>query len=146
MTACVVAIVCSSVEICGYEVVSYNVVSFCYSVSSGLYMKYKLFAQTSSMGVQCVYFIALVSSIMGTTNIFQLLHVFEIMRQILTQDQTAALSFTNLQIKQNNRPTSPEMNLDQKQPPNQRTGSTHIGITEKKRSNIQTKTTTKMNK
>src|SRR5260370_42165755 len=55
----------------------------------------------------------------------------EIMRQMLTQAQTAGQYFTNDQIKEITRKVSAEVDLFHQQTQNQRYGSSHIGTTAK---------------
>src|SRR5439155_8046995 len=57
--------------------------------------------------------------------------VSEIMRQMLTQAQTAGQYFTNDQIKEMTRKVSAEVDLVHQQTQNQRYGSSHIGATAK---------------
>src|SRR5205809_1091327 len=64
--------------------------------------------------------------------------VSEIMRQMLTQAQTAAQYFTNDQIKEMTRKVSAEVDLVHQQTQNQRYGSSHIGATAKDISNVVT--------
>src|SRR6266403_120837 len=64
--------------------------------------------------------------------------VYEIMRQMLTQAQTAGQYFTNDQIKEMNRKVSAEVDLVHQQTQNQRYGSSHIGATAKDISNVVT--------
>src|SRR5207253_3069045 len=64
--------------------------------------------------------------------------VSEIMRQMLTQDQTAGQYFTNDQIKEMTRKVSAEVDLVHQQTQNQRYGSSHIGATAKDISNVVT--------
>src|SRR5262249_61534047 len=61
--------------------------------------------------------------------------VSEIMRQMLTQAQTAGQYFTNDQIKEMTRKVSAEVALVHQQTQNQRYGSSHIGATAKDISN-----------
>src|SRR5882724_10415627 len=64
--------------------------------------------------------------------------VSEIMRQMLTQAQTAGQYFTNDQIKEMPRKVSAEVDLVHQQTQNQRYGSSHIGATAKDISNVVT--------
>src|SRR5207253_1964257 len=66
------------------------------------------------------------------------LNVSEIMRQMLTQAQTAGQYFTNDQIKEMTRKVSAEVDLVHQQTQNQRYGSSHIGATAKDISNVVT--------
>src|SRR5438094_5787690 len=73
----------------------------------------------------------LVASIMENTNLSKQQQVSEIMRQMLTQAQTAGQYFTNDQIKEMTRKVSAEVDLVHQQTQNQRYGSSHIGATAK---------------
>src|SRR5579862_5560549 len=64
--------------------------------------------------------------------------VSEIMRQMLTQAQTAGQYFTNDQIKEMTRKVIAEVDLVHQQTQNQRYGSSHIGATAKDISNVVT--------
>src|SRR5260370_36128178 len=79
----------------------------------------------------------------ATTEIYTLslhdaLPISEIMRQMLTQAQTAGQYFTNDQIKEMTRKVSAEVDLVHQQTQNQRYGSSHIGATAKDISNVVT--------
>src|SRR6476661_391992 len=74
---------------------------------------------------------ARVASIMENTNLSKQQQVSEIMRQMLTQAQTAGQYFTNDQIKEMTRKVSAEVDLVHQQTQNQRYGSYHIGATAK---------------
>src|SRR5438270_11778998 len=78
---------------------------------------------------------ARVASIMENTNLSKQQQVSEIMRQMLTQAQTAGQYFTNDQIKEMTRKVSAEVDLVHQQTQNQRYGSSHIGATAKDISN-----------
>src|SRR5436190_24150775 len=71
--------------------------------------------------------ISRVASIMENTNLSKQQQVSEIMRQMLTQAQTAGQYFTNDQIKEMTRKVSAEVDLVHQQTQNQRYGSSHIG-------------------
>src|SRR5207253_1496002 len=62
----------------------------------------------------------------------------EIMRQMITQAQTAGQYFTNDQIKEMTRKVSAEVDLVHQQTQNKRYGSSHIGATAKDISNVVT--------
>src|SRR5262249_55003531 len=79
-----------------------------------------------------------VASIMENTNLSKQQQVSEIMRQMLTQAQTAGQYFTNDQIKEMTRKVSAEVDLVHQQTQNQRYGSSHIGATAKDISNVVT--------
>src|SRR5712671_1266793 len=81
---------------------------------------------------------ARVASIMENTNLSKQQQVSEIMRQMLTQAQTAGQYFTNDQIKEMTRKVSAEVDLVHQQTQNQRYGSSHIGATAKDISNVVT--------
>src|SRR5687768_18611675 len=81
---------------------------------------------------------ARVASIMENTNLSKQQQVSEIMRQILTQAQTAGQYFTNDQIKEMTRKVSAEVDLVHQQTQNQRYCSSHIGATAKDISNVVT--------
>src|SRR5260221_13315702 len=66
-------------------------------------MKDQVYAQNEMLAYQQKESTALVSSIMENTNLSKQQQVFEIMRQMLTQAQTAGQYFTNDQIKEMNR-------------------------------------------
>src|SRR5438132_2936003 len=76
----------------------------------------------------------------ATTEIYTLsLHdALPILRQMLTQAQTAGQYFTNDQIKEMTRKVSAEVDLVHQQTQNQRYGSSHIGATAKDISNVVT--------
>src|SRR5207247_10496288 len=82
--------------------------------------------------------LARVASIMENTNLSKQQQVSEIMRQMLTQAQTAGQYFTNDQIKEMTRKVSAEVDLVHQQTQNQRYGSSHIGATAKDISNVVT--------
>src|SRR5260370_4924590 len=75
---------------------------------------------------------------MQNTNRSQQQQVSEIMRQMLTQAQTAGQYFTNDQIKEMTRKVSAEVDLVHQQTQNQRYGYSHIGATAKDISNVVT--------
>src|SRR6266436_3691227 len=81
---------------------------------------------------------ARVASIMENTNLSKQQQVSEIMRQILTQAQTAGQYLTTDQIKEMTRKVSAEVDLVHQQTQNQRYGSSHIGATAKDISNVVT--------
>src|SRR5262249_569846 len=68
---------------------------------------------------------------MENTNLSKQQQVSEIMRQMLTQAQTAGQYFTNDQIKEMTRKVSAEVDLVHQQTQNQRYGSSNIGVIEK---------------
>src|SRR5256714_12994755 len=68
---------------------------------------------------------------METSNLSKQQQVSEIMRQMLTQAQTAGQYFTNDQIKEMTRKVSAEVDLVHQQTQKQRDGASHIGATAK---------------
>src|SRR2546430_13783080 len=72
---------------------------------------------------------------MENTNLSKQQQVSEIMRQMLTQAQTAGQYFTNDQIKEMTRKVSAEVDLVHQQTQNQRDSSSHIAATAKDISN-----------
>src|SRR2546428_13490444 len=81
---------------------------------------------------------ARVASIRENTNPSKQQQVSEIMRQMLTQAQTAGQYFTHDQIKEMTRKGSAEVDLVHQQTQNQRHGASHIGATAKDISNVVT--------
>src|SRR5256885_675281 len=73
---------------------------------------------------------------MANTNLSKQQQVSEIMRQMLTQAQTAGQYFTNDQIKELTSNASAEVDVVNQQTQNQRYGSSHIGATAKDISNF----------
>src|SRR5260370_35846802 len=73
---------------------------------------------------------------MENTNLSKQQQVSEIMRQMLTQAQTAGQYFTNDQIKEMTRKVSAEVEVVHQQPQNQRYGSAHIGASPDRISNL----------
>src|SRR5205085_109706 len=88
-----------------------------------------VYAQNEMLAYQQKESTARVASIMENTNLSKQQQVSEIMRQMLTQAQTAGQYFTNDQIKEMNRKVSAEVDLVHQQTQNQRYGSSHIGAT-----------------
>src|SRR5205814_8807890 len=79
-----------------------------------------------------------ITTLFPYTTLFRSQQVSEIMRQMLTQAQTAGQYFTNDQIKEMTRKVSAEVDLVHQQTQNQRYGSSHIGATAKDISNVVT--------
>src|SRR2546427_773231 len=75
---------------------------------------------------------------MENTNLSKQQQVSEIMRQMLTQAQTAGQYFTNYQIKEMTRKGRAEIELVHQTTQNQRYGSSHSGATAKDISNVVT--------
>src|SRR5256885_5285011 len=94
--------------------------------SSHLVISYAVFCLTKN------------TSIMENTNLSKQQQVSEIMRQMLTQPQTAGQYFTNDQIKEMTRKVRAEVDLVHQQTQYQRYGSSHIGATAKDISNVVT--------
>src|SRR2546428_716890 len=84
------------------------------------------YAQNEMLAYQQTESTARVASIMENTNLSKQQQVSEIMRQMLTQAQTAGQYFTNDQIKEMTRKVSAEVDLVHQQTQNQRYGSSHI--------------------
>src|SRR5450432_1043339 len=108
------------------------------SATSPQNTKDQVYAQNEMLAYQQKESTARVASIMENTNLSKQQQVSEIMRQMLTQAQTAGQYFTNDQIKEMTRNVSPEVDLVHQQTQNQRYGSSHIGATAKDISNVVT--------
>src|SRR5699024_1178914 len=93
--------------------------------------KDQVYAQNEMLAYQQKESTARVASIMENTNLSKQQQVSEIMRQMLTQAQTAGQYFTNDQIKEMTRKASAEVDLVHQQTQNQRYGSSHIYATGK---------------
>src|SRR5829696_3737761 len=91
--------------------------------------KDQVYAQNEMLAYQQKESTARVASIMENTNLSKQQQVSDIMRQMLTQAQTAGQYFTNDQIKEMTRKVSAEVDLVHQQTQNQRYGSSHIGAT-----------------
>src|SRR5205814_8354727 len=78
-----------------------------------------LYAQNEMLAYQQKESTARVASIMENTNLSKQQQVSEIMRQMLTQAQTAGQYFTNDQIKEMTRKVSAEVDLVHQQTQNQ---------------------------
>src|SRR4249919_383393 len=100
--------------------------------------KDQIYSQNEMLAYQQKESTARVASIMENTNLSKQQQVSEIMRQMLTQAQTAGQYFTNDQIKEMTRKVSAEVDLVHQQTQNQRYGSSHIGATAKDISNVVT--------
>src|SRR5437762_1138974 len=83
----------------------------------------QVYAQNEMLAYQQKESTARVASIMENTNLSKQQQVSEIMRQMLTQAQTAGQYFTNDQIKEMTRKVSAEVDLVHQQTQNQRYGS-----------------------
>src|SRR5947209_4473852 len=108
------------------------------SATSRQNTKDQVYAQNKMLAYQQKASTARVASIMENTNLSKQQQVSEIMRQMLTQAQTAGQYFTNYQIKEMTRKVSAEVDLVHQQTQNQRYGSSHIGATAKDISNVVT--------
>src|SRR5207245_1107607 len=106
------------------------------SATSRQNTKDQVYAQNEMLAYQQKESTAGVASIMENTNLSKQQQVSEIMRQMLTQAQTAGQYFTNDQIKEMTRKVSAEVDLVHQQTQNQRYGSSHIGATAKDISNV----------
>src|SRR5699024_4704699 len=98
--------------------------------------KDQVYAQNEMLAYQQKESTARVASIMENTNLSKQQQVSEIMRQMLTQAQTAGQYFTNDQIKEMTRKVSAEVDLVHQQTQNQRYGSSPIGDAAKNISNV----------
>src|SRR5712691_2758846 len=108
------------------------------SATSRQNTKDQVYAQNEMLAYQQKESTARVASIMENTDHSKQQQVSEIMRQMLTQAQTAGQYFTNHQIKEMTRKVSAEVDLVHQQTQNQRYGSSHIGATAKDISNVVT--------
>src|SRR5579875_1071380 len=108
------------------------------SATSRQNTKDQVYAQNEMLAYQQKEPTARVASIMENTNLSKQQQGSEIMRQMLTQAQTAGQYFTNDQIKEMTRKVSAEVDLVHQQTQNQRYGSSHIGATAKDISNVVT--------
>src|SRR6185312_8992172 len=108
------------------------------SATSRQNTKDQVYAQNEMLAYQQKESTARVASIMENTNLSKQHQVSEIMRQMLTQAQTAGQYFTNDQIKEMTRKVSAEVDLVHQQTQNQRYGSSHIGAPAKDISNVVT--------
>src|SRR5476651_605205 len=93
------------------------------SATSRQNTKDQVYAQNEMLAYQQKESTARVASIMENTNLSKQQQVSEIMRQMLTQAQTAGQYFTNDQIKEMTRKVSAEVDLVHQQTQNQRYGS-----------------------
>src|SRR5438552_3079803 len=100
--------------------------------------KDQVYAQNEMLAYQQKEYTARGESIMENTNDSKQQQVSEIMRQMLTQAQTAGQYFTNDQIKEMTRKVSAEVDLVHQQTQNEPYGSSHIGATAKDISNVVT--------
>src|SRR3989440_50255 len=90
------------------------------SATSRQNTKDQVYAQNEMLAYQQKESTARVASIMENTNLSKQQQVSEIMRQMLTQAQTAGQYFTNDQIKEMTRKVSAEVDLVHQQTQNQR--------------------------
>src|SRR5207244_2192513 len=89
------------------------------SATSRQNTKDQVYAQNEMLAYQQKESTARVASIMENTNLSKQQQVSEIMRQMLTQAQTAGQYFTNHQIKEMTRKVSAEVDLVHQQTQNQ---------------------------
>src|SRR5207244_12356819 len=89
------------------------------------------YAQNEMLAYQQKESTARVASIMENTNLSKQQQVSEIMRQMLTQAQTAGQYFTNDQIKEMTRKVSAEDDLVHKKTQHQRHSSSNMRTTAK---------------
>src|SRR5260221_12100942 len=104
--------------------------------------KDQVYAQNEMLAYQQKESTARVASIMENTNLTKKQQVSEIMRQMLTQAQTAGQYFTNEQIKEMTRKVSAEGYLGYQPTQNQRYASSHFGDTAKNICNVVTDSAT----
>src|SRR3989449_9142902 len=107
-----------------------------HSAASGQNTKDQVYAQNEMLAYQQKESTARVASIMEITNLSKQQQVSEIMRQMLTQAQTAGQYFTNDQIKEMTRKVRAKFDLVHKQRRNSGNGSFLIGATAKEISNV----------
>src|SRR6266536_1030258 len=100
--------------------------------------KDQLYAQNEMLAYQQKESTARVASIMENNNLSKQQQVSEIMRQMLTQAQTAGQYFTNDQIKEMTRKVSAEVDLVHQQTQNQGYGFCDSGSTGKDMRNVVT--------
>src|SRR5260370_490513 len=93
--------------------------SLIHSTTSCQNTKDQVYAQNEMLAYQQKESTARVASIMENTNLSKQQQVSEIMRQMLTQAQTAGQYFTNDQIKEMTRKVSAEVDLVHQQTQNQ---------------------------
>src|SRR5688500_15311864 len=108
------------------------------SATSRQNTKDQVYAQNEMLAYQQKESTARVASIMENTNLSKHQQVSEIMRQMLTQAQTAGQYFTNDQIKEMTRKVSAEADLVDQHTENQRYGCSHRGATAKDVSDVVT--------
>src|SRR5262249_8734314 len=108
------------------------------SATSRQNTKDQVYAQNEMLAYQQKESTARVASIMENTNLSKQQQVSEIMRQMLTQAQTAGQYFTNDQITEITRRVSADGALAHERTQNQPYGSSHIGATAKDLSNVVT--------
>src|SRR5260370_1245498 len=108
------------------------------SATSRQNTKDQVYAQNEMLAYQQKESTARVASIMEKTNLSKQQQVSEIMRQMLTQAQTAGQYFTNDQFKEMTRKVSAEVDLVYQQTQNQRYGSSCIGANAKDIINVVT--------
>src|SRR5260370_16603989 len=99
------------------------------SATSRQNTKDQVYAQNEMLAYQQKESTARVASIMENTTLSKQQQVSEIMRQILTQAQTAGQYFTNDQIKEMTRKVSAAVDLFHHQTPNHRYASPPIAST-----------------
>src|SRR2546428_12184053 len=99
------------------------------SATSRQNTKDQVYAKNEMLAYQQKESTASVASIMENSTLTKQQQVSEIMRQMLTQAQTAGQYFTNDQIKEMPRKVRAEVDLVHQQTQNQRYGSSHIGAT-----------------
>src|SRR5699024_12714413 len=104
------------------EIENVNVSAVIRSATSRQSTKEQVYAQNEMLAYQQKGSTARVASIMENTNLSKQQQVSEIMRQMLTQAQTAGQYFTNDQIKEMNRKISGKVDVVHQLMHNQRYG------------------------
>src|SRR5260221_14468192 len=106
------------------------------SATSRQNTKDQVYARNEMLSYQHKESTARGASIMENPNLSKQQQVSEIMRQMLTQAQTAGQYFTNDQIKEMTRKVSAEVDLVHQQTQKKRYGSSHMGASAKDITNV----------
>src|SRR5437773_10972235 len=97
------------------------------SATSRQNTKDQVYAQNERLAYQQKESTARIASIMENTNLSKQQQVSEIMRQMLTEAETATHYFTNDEVKEMTRKVSAELDLVHQRTHDQRYTSSHIG-------------------
>src|SRR3546814_5632104 len=108
------------------------------SATSRQNTKDQVYAQNEMLAYQQKESTARVASIMENTNPSKQQQASQILRQMLTQAQTAGQYFTNDQSQEMTRKVNAEVDLVHQQTQNQRSGSSHLGPAAKDHSTVVT--------